>query len=492
MSKVVGIDVRPTHVRAVLLRQAYRKTFLEELREVELADFETTVEAIRACVSGFNQSGTQRVDGFGVALDGAKTFVHPLSIPVTAEKQLAELLPFELEALVPVDLDDLVFDRDIAPRKASDTTLQILTVAARREDVEKRIAVVEEATGRQPERVGPAPAELGQLASLSAELAGPGPLALVDIGVDATDVCILQDGHVRRVRTLSLGMGGFPSTAERLATQVRQTLTAFAADVGGEVERVHLVGEGVGVQGLEAFLADRLERPVQPLPELELEFLTAEQNTLVPRFARAIGTAQHVARGRGIDLRQGDLAFQRGFGFLKEKAPLLLGLGAAVIISFVFATWAESRALTREHEVLAAQLEATTKAAFQTATSDPDEATALLEKARKRTAEDPMPYMDGFGVTVALSELIPDTIVHDIEELDFQKGKLRLRGVVNSTDEAQQIAKLIEEHKCFDDAKISKLSQQVNSDREKYVLEANVRCPEDREEKKGKSSGGEQ
>ena len=46
MSRVVGIDVTATHVRAALLRVAYRKTVVEDLREVHVAEFASPAAAI--------------------------------------------------------------------------------------------------------------------------------------------------------------------------------------------------------------------------------------------------------------------------------------------------------------------------------------------------------------------------------------------------------------------------------------------------------------
>src|SRR5690606_13680378 len=118
MSRVVGIDVTSQYVRAALLRVAYRKTVLEDVREVERSDFESLVQAIAACTQGLGDGapgttpaspGGQRVDAAGVVLEGRRAFVHHLAIPVAGQKQIDELLPFEIEAQVPVDVDELVF-----------------------------------------------------------------------------------------------------------------------------------------------------------------------------------------------------------------------------------------------------------------------------------------------------------------------------------------------------------------------------------------------
>lgn len=497
MSRVIGIDVTPRFVRAALLRVAYRKTFLEELKEVERADFESLPQAVAACAqaladgSGAAASAAagsgagQRVDSVGVVLDGRRTFVHHLEIPATALKQIDELLPFEIEAQVPVDIDELVFDYQVTPAKPGDATLDVLTVAARTEHVRECISLVSEALGREPEHVGCGPLELTQLTTLFPNLtAAPGAIAIVDLGEDLTDVCVLREGRVVGTRSLSLGTSGFPNGAEELVARLRQTFGSYALTGGVEVVRAFLVGSGASLEGVLPFFSDRMGIPFEPLSDSNLEGTTPAHQRLMPRFARALGAAQHAARGRGIDLRRGPLAFQRGYGFLKEKSPLLLGLGAAVLVSFIFATWAEMRSLEREREVLTARLEAETQALFGTAIVDPDEAEVQLQQALQQRAEDPMPHFGGLAVAVAVSEAVSSDIVHDIEELDFQKGKLTLRGIVNSTEEAQSISKALEEHRCIEGANISKITQVVNSSREKYVLEATVRCPEEEGEKK--------
>jgi general secretion pathway protein L len=74
-------------------------------------------------------------------------------------------------------------------------------------------------------------------------------------------------------------------------------------------------------------------------------------------------------------------------------------------------------------------------------------------------------------------------MVHDIEEFDMQRGKVKVTGVVGSTADAQTIATEIGKHPCVKDPKISKITQQVGSEKQKYVLELDVRCGDDTKKK---------
>ena len=79
-----------------------------------------------------------------------------------------------------------------------------------------------------------------------------------------------------------------------------------------------------------------------------------------------------------------------------------------------------------------------------------------------------------------ISEAIPQSMVHDIEELDYAKGHVVVHGIVGTVADAQSIASnLGKADKCFQDVKITRTSQMVGGNRQKYVMEFDVKCPED-------------
>jgi len=490
MSKVLGVDIRDNHVRMVLFGAGYRKLELESLAEEPLAAHEDASSAVRACMSKLPAGG---VDVLVTSVPGARCFVHRLELPESARKRLSELLPFELEAVLPLDIDELVFDQRIllADENTEKGAFSVLAVASRTEHVQATIDMMRDATGRQPERVGSSAMELAQLVHLVPSLKSPETIVILDLDFEGTDLCFVENGRARSARSLALGVSGFPEQAEQLVARIRQSISSYTAAVGKEVSQVLVVGDGAKMAGLDTFLSDRLGVPTGPLPELVLEGMDTLDQERAPLFSGALAAAMHGVRGKGFDLRQGELEFERGYEHVKQKAPLFGALIGVVILSFLFSVWAESRALAAENEALISSLSEITKSTFGTEASDPDEAEMELEKARKSRPEDPMPYIDGFGLAVALSEVVPEKITHDVEEFDFVKDKLKIRGQVDAADEAQQVAKLLEEHRCLSDVKITKISQVVNSERQRYSLEAVVSCPQDQDgRKKSRKSGG--
>jgi general secretion pathway protein L len=92
--------------------------------------------------------------------------------------------------------------------------------------------------------------------------------------------------------------------------------------------------------------------------------------------------------------------------------------------------------------------------------------------------------MDAFDVVIELSKTIPTTITHDIEEFDMQRGHVKIQGVLGTASEAQSVATDVAKVRCLQEAKLGKVTQAINSDRQKYVLDIDVKCPDDKKKKK--------
>src|SRR4051812_47119576 len=115
MAKYLGIDVGSSFVRAVSVRTSYRRTFIEATSEVDLGAAPTVEEVIRLAVAPLVSPG----ESIAVNLEGERTFMRRIDIPAAAQKQLTEVLPYELESELPFELADAVYDHATL-RRAND------------------------------------------------------------------------------------------------------------------------------------------------------------------------------------------------------------------------------------------------------------------------------------------------------------------------------------------------------------------------------------
>ncbi len=491
MSKILGIDIGKTVVRAALLNLSYRKVTLEALGEAAVTT--TVVDAIREAVGG------HKADAIAVALSGEKSLYRTVDLPTSALKEIDNVLPFELEAQLPFEITEAVYDYRIDRRSAAAETTPIFAAVAKTDDVKDTIAFVREALGVEPERVGTGALPLANLSVVMPEIEKPFgkdtaagevllPVAILDLGESTSDIVLLHGGEPIFARTLSRGTIGLPGSAPALSRELRQTFAAYRASGGGALAGMYLVGGGASAQGADVFLSTELGITILPLPKPRLEGVTPEQEAMLPRFAKSIGLAMGLAgKTRGLNLRQGALEAQRSYPFLREKIPLLAGLVAVVVVSFGFSLLAQKQSLGAEKDLLLSRLEAATGEVFSEETNDPEKARAMLDKGPGAADEDPLPRADAFDVMVKLSESVPKEITHDVVELDVNRGKASIQGTVPSIPDAQGIADKMKEQKCFKDVKIARTAQ-FTEGKQKYVLEFEVKCVEDKKKTK-KPSG---
>ena len=496
MAVYVGIDIGATQVKVAVVKGNARRYTVERLVAVDrtsadvataqgLAPVQTLDDVLREAALEVTRGG----DPLSVGFDGARTYVRTLDIPSAVRKRLAEVLPFELEAQLPFDIDEAVWDTRTRPGVPASEPQPVLVAAARIEDVRERIDLVKRTLLREPDHVAPGAFPLAELAAALPSFRGPGVKAILDLGYEEAELLIVDGvGQSEPVfaRTLSRGVTGMPQSAPFLAREIRQTFSGYRAAGGTPPDVVHVTGGGALVTELARWLSGELQMPVEILPITALDGLQNRPDA--HRFARAIGIALSAApRRRGVDLRRGPLSFERGYGFLREKVPLLSGLGAALLVTFLFATWARARNLNADRKTLEGVLSDTTKEVFSEATSDPDRVDDLLSaKSALGGDDDPLPRADAMDVMVQLAETIPtEKMKHDVEKLELtrlsQAGgfKVVISGIAPSGGDVQTIESLLGTYRCFNNPTVTKKTKAISDDRIKYTLETELRCPEE-------------
>jgi len=481
MARLVGIDIDHSFVRVAVLRTSYRKVALEQLVEIAIEGDREGVAVRRAMdkITG---------DSVAVALSGDKVLYRRLDLPRAAERELENVLAFELESSIPFEMEGAVYDKRILTRPSIVGTVSVFAAVARIEDVKTRIALVKDATNREADVVDTGSLALANLTQVVPELTPasatgtPAPVALLDLGSVQSELVIIDRGEAAFARTLSRGT----RDAEAIRRDLKQSVAAWRAAGGAPIGTLFLTGSGAYVPQAEEILTTDLGMPVKRLAPMHLEGATTDDAEKLPIFAKAVALALSAgSRSRSLNLRQGPLEAARSFAFLREKAPLLTGLAAVVLVSFGFSVVAELRALSLERSVLDEQLKQTTATVFGEETTDLVHAQELLEKG-PGGEEDPMPRVDAFDVMVGLSKAVPPDVVHDVADLDFSRGHVVIQGLLPSSGNAQEttdvIATAMKQNPCFKDVKVQRTTQ-FSADKQKYILELDLRCEEKKDPK---------
>jgi general secretion pathway protein L len=498
MARYVGIDIGATQVKVAVVRGSGRKWTIEDLRAIDRVPAEVSyghgaaapVQTLEETITEAAREVSANNDPLSVGFDGTRTYVRSLELPAAVRRRLAEVIPFELEAQLPFDIDEAVFDYRPRPNIAANQPQPVLVAAARVSDVRERIDLIKRTLGREPDHVAPSAFPLADLAGTLTTFRAPNPAgpratrAILELGYDESELLILEGSEPVFARTMSRGVHGMPQTAGALARELRQTFLAYRTAGGEPPTNVYLSGGGALVADLPRWLSGELQMQVEILTMQGLEDEAKRPDTL--RFARAIGIALSAApKRRGLDMRRGPLTFERGYGFLREKIPILAGLGATVLVSFLFATWTRARNLSADRLTLEQTLEATTREVLGEATSAPERVAELVGSKGPAGDDDPMPRADVMDVLVQISELIPTSkFKHDIEKLEVQRAvsggsRVIISGIAPTGADVSTIEGNLKTYRCFVNPTVTKKTKAIADDRQKYTLETELRCPEE-------------
>ncbi len=433
-----------------------------------------------------------------IGLDGKEASIRTVEVPAGAAKKgrIGEVLPFELDDLVPFDVTEAVVDHQLI--NTDGPVVRVLATAVPKEKVQARIDELQ-SLGVDPRGIPVGAAALDGLIALVEGLELGGPYLIIEVERDNTEICVLAEGVCTFARSLAFGQEDFthPRRGRRAVAAILRTLGAYRAGGGNAPTRAFLAGEGV----LQAYdIQHALAPAMQTLgtgEALPLELLSLPHGSNTPetgqaddfrgRFARAAALAGRAGlKGKRIDLRQGEFAQKRAMGALRKHMRLVVLCSTFILGSMAFATYARYSVLSAENEALSAQLRETTEAVFDEATTSVERAQSLLESGQQ--VQDPLPTMDAYDVLDAITAAIPQELEHKTRRLTIEiddearNGRFDLQGTVASIAERDTIAANLESHECFRDLEKGPTSPGPQNEGLNYRLEVNIVCPGDEPE----------
>jgi type IV pilus assembly protein PilM len=348
-TRVIGLDIGTTQVRAAevevrggrggrptLLRAGEVPLPFGAVRDGEVAEPSTVGTAIKQLWSQYKFSHKNVVIGMG----NQRVVVRELDLPAMPLPELKASLPFQVQDLIPVAVEDAILDYLPTGSRAGEhgPIVSGLLVAATKDTVRANIAAVR-AAGLKAVSV-----DLSAFA-LARALGAPSPelhtVALVDIGARVTTVVLVAHGVPAMVRLLptggqdateavasamsvpmaqaegikrEIGFGfatppdlepaarALASVTTSLVESIRNTFVYYAAShPGAAAQGVFLTGGASQLPGLGQYLSSASRMPVsvgQPLRAVELgrgavthPRLTDEQHTLAVSVGLAMGVA---------------------------------------------------------------------------------------------------------------------------------------------------------------------------------------------------------
>ena len=476
MSLILGLEITPRIVRGAFLRTALRGSEMECYAEAVVPhSTESEEDLLRAAVAKVVSAGTRAPDRIIASLGGEAASLRLIDLPAGVEKKVAEVLPGELETLLPFDIDDAIVDYQIVGKDES--VISLMTVAAPRANVAARLRELEEA-GVDPRELAVGAAVFGGLGSLLQESLEGQTVLVVDVGASETDFAVLSGGQCTFARTVSGGMDLVESGRRgQLGAALQRTLASYRAARSEEPSRILLAGDTAPMESARQWLSEQLGLPCEPV---QLPNAPGADDETRPRYGKAAALAgRAISRKRQIDLRQGEFASKASAGILRQNWRLVAVCLGAVFLSFIVSLGARYRVARAEHEQLTATLAEVSSDLLGEEVKSAMYARELLTAGPR--VDDPLPRFDAYDVLEAISESVPAEIQHDTRRLlieiddDGKTGRFEIQGTLGSIAERDRLVEELKAHRCFASAEKGSISTAVE-DRKDYKVAVKVAC----------------
>jgi Tfp pilus assembly PilM family ATPase len=520
MTRMFAIDLGAWSVKVAIAHGGFRQAAVDEVIErlVPPGDEPYEQRAARVLAGIIREHRLEKDTGY-LAVSGAQVFVHVLEFgfKLNRKPELEKAVGAELEGIVPVDLEELVYACEALPalpaaaegdpaagapvrgRAAPPTTgMRVLTYAMRLARARELLAIT---AGAGNEARGLVPvAALARLTERAPGLAGPSPIAIVDVGHEHTDVVVALGGRAVYSRTFTRGgrhvteaisrnwrlpfadaehakhTDGFlassaqPATSEAwrrvhdvLVTEIgpwvrelKQTLAACRARTGATVGRVVLVGGGSRLRGLADFTAEQLGVPTTGIGADAAALLGPSSGAAAvgaDGAALALAIAFDLSSGKPTyDLRQGPLAFKVDLSFITGKLVQVAIAGLVVLLFAGASAYVGLRQLRKEDKLLTERV-AVESTEYKGKPMTVAEILAESGPTGAAVEASPVPRMSAFDILLEINAKLParDKITIDITELDIRDNKVSLKASAKKPEQIDQFEAAMREIKCLKD-----------------------------------------
>ncbi len=310
----------------VLTKVAFTTVVDDAIVEGEVMDKGIVADAIKGLMASAGIKTKQVVTAVG----GRDVIIKKIAMDRMKETDAREVIRWEAEQHVPFDMDNVELDFQILDPASDGLQMTVLLVAAKRELVETKLALLAD-VGLEPSVIDVDAFALHNAFEINHPDAMRGVVGLINIGHETTNVNILDDGVPVLTRDIPIGTRRFREDMQRerglSADDVERMLQASETDpalqpfletrgeelaVGieraaaflqsasrsaGGVSRLFTTGGGARIPGLNKVLADRLRLPVQlanPIERLQVAdgvFDMMEVDAVAPLLMLPIGLA---------------------------------------------------------------------------------------------------------------------------------------------------------------------------------------------------------
>ena len=228
-SSIKVCELKQTRKGVVVRRLGYEPVAPQVIVDGQVMDASAITESLQKI---FRDQGIRKKE-VAISVSGQSAIIRKISVPLMTDEELQEQIQWEAEQHIPFDIKDVLIDHQVLTRDSDQGQMEILLVAAKRDQIEDYAQIARTA------KLRPIVCDIDAFAfqNLFETLKGVDPqvgIALLNVGSNVTSLNILHHGTSAFSREIASGGSAVTEEIEKSLSISKEQANAYKCGDGQE------------------------------------------------------------------------------------------------------------------------------------------------------------------------------------------------------------------------------------------------------------------
>lgn len=334
--KILGLDIRHNSISAVVIKNTLSGNSIEAYAQVPVAAGDDFENAMASALGNIAREMDLSCSSCAVSFPTTDFFFRNFQVPFKNRKKIRQILAYELEPLLPVPVDDLIFDFHTLGNAGNTGAINIFATGLKNIQLSSYLDILT-TRGVNPDIITVGGGYSTALC-LAKTLNIASDTLLVEIDPQKSTIIAIMAKQIHLIRTVNLDPDT-SRTARSLSIEIQRLLLAFEEQfgVGFKPDRIYLTGPGPVTPDFQTDIAKFTKYPVSICDPAELTDTTPAETKTAGWDRTAINAALAPAlllseRIRCLNVRRGPFAVKKQW---VEHKSRFIKTGVLAILVFI-------------------------------------------------------------------------------------------------------------------------------------------------------------